>query len=102
MTRDRWDKHSIKAEINRRGYTLKSLSEELSLAPTDVAVALCRRFPKADRKIAQWLGVTLHELWPNRYTETGRLLRQRNNPIRRRRRYTSQKRNGAIGRKEAA
>ena len=102
MTRIRWDKHSIKAEINRRGFTLKSLSKALSLSQNDVAVSMCRRFPKADKAIAKFLGVELHVLWPERYTECGRLLRQQRQSSRRRRRYTSQKRTQRVGRKEAA
>jgi Ner family transcriptional regulator len=102
MTRNRWDKHSIKAEIYRRGFTLGSLSEALSLSSTDVAVALSRRFPKADGAIAKWLGVELHILWPDRYTANGGLLRQRRQSSRRRRRYTSQKHIKRIGRREAA
>ncbi len=78
------------AEIYRRGFTLSSLSEALSLSSTDIAVALSRRFPKADNAIAKWLGVELHILWPNRYAACGRLLRQQRQSSRRRRRHTSQ------------
>ena len=65
----RWDKHAIKAEIHRRGATLRSLETDFGLETNTCAVALDRPFPKAERAIAAFLGLRLHDLWPDRYDD---------------------------------
>ena len=66
-----WDKHAIKAEIYRRGETLSGLALKNGLPEASVRVSLDRPFPKVDPVIAEFLGLTLHELWPNRYDAQG-------------------------------
>ena len=69
-----WDRHAIKAEIYRRGQTLVGLSRAHGLHPHDCGVALLRPYPKVDPVIAEFLGVPLHELWPDRYDRAGQRL----------------------------
>ncbi len=71
----RWDKHSIKAEIHRRGHTLNSLGAQYKLNDGDVSKALDQRFPKAERVIMEFLEVPAHQLWPDRYDSDGYAIR---------------------------
>lgn len=70
-----WDKHSIKAEIHRRGETLNSLGNLYDLNHGDVSKALNEPFPKAEEVIALFLQVPLWELWPDRYDADGLRIR---------------------------
>lgn len=63
----RWDKHEIKAEIGRRGSTLLSISLAAGLDPSACRVALYRPLPGGEKAIAEFLGVTRAELWPDRH-----------------------------------
>lgn len=60
----RWDRFAIIAEVHRRGSTLVDLALENSLSESACRVALDRPVPSANRAIAEFLGVPLHELWP--------------------------------------
>jgi Ner family transcriptional regulator len=67
----RWDAEGIKAEVRRRGKTLKALALENSLSESACRASLKRPQPTSDLVISQFLGVPLHQLGPTRYTETG-------------------------------
>jgi len=71
-----WDKHEIKAEIGRRGGTLKSVAEKYGIDPTLIRITLARKRPitSADQAISKFLKVPLHELWPERYDNKGNRL----------------------------
>lgn len=71
-----WDKHEIKAEIGRRGGTLKSVAEKYGLTPTALRVTMGRKNPitSADQAISKFIKVPLHELWPERYDDKGNRL----------------------------
>ncbi|PCI85439.1 MAG: hypothetical protein COB24_12940 [Hyphomicrobiales bacterium] len=72
-----WSRHEILAEIKDRGYTTIKLDAKLALKPNDIAVSLNRPFPKADKALARWLEIPLHDLWPSRYDSNGaRLVQQ--------------------------
>ena len=71
-----WDKHRIKAEINRRGETLRSLEDRFDLSPNTLSVSLLKRFPRGDEVIAAFLQIPLYQLWPDRYDEDGFPIRQ--------------------------
>ncbi|NRA88116.1 MAG: helix-turn-helix domain-containing protein [Rhizobiales bacterium] len=66
-----WSRHRILAEIKDRGFTTIKLDAKLGLKPNDIAVSLNRPFPKADKALAKWLKLPLHELWPDRYYSNG-------------------------------
>ncbi len=61
-----WDKHSIKAEINRRNETLASLERRYRLKPTTLKVALVRPFPMAEKVISNFLKVPVSVLFAYR------------------------------------
>lgn len=70
-----WDRYAIEAEIHRRGATLTGLALQAGIGSSSCRVALLRPVPKADRIIAEFLDVPLHELWPDRYDRAGNRLR---------------------------
>jgi Ner family transcriptional regulator len=62
-----WDRHAIMAEIRRRKSSLRQLSLEAGLSPSACSKAFTQSFPAAEVAIAQFLGLTVQELWPDRY-----------------------------------
>ncbi len=70
-----WHAELIKAAIRMRGTTLTKLALDHGLDESAVRAALVRRQPEADRVISLFLGVPLHELWPDRYDESGGRIR---------------------------
>ena len=64
-----WDAPGILAEVKRKGSTLTGLAEANGLNSSACRTALSRPFPAADKVIADFIGVSLHELWPDRYDE---------------------------------
>lgn len=64
-----WDAPGILAEVKRRGSTLTKLAEDNGLNSSACRTALSRPFPAADKVISDFIGVSLHELWPERYDE---------------------------------
>lgn len=66
-----WDAPGIHAEIKRRGVTLTALAIRNGLSAAACRTSLTRAFPAADRVIADFLGVPVHELWPDRYYPDG-------------------------------
>lgn len=69
-----WDSFAIKAEIRRRGKTLTALAKEAGYQPATVRWAFIRPFPGANRAIAQFLGLSVQELWPDWYDCDGKLI----------------------------
>lgn len=62
-----WDRHEIMAEIRRRGSSLRAVSLEAGLSESTCRKALAVPMPSGEAAIADFLGVTVHELWPDRY-----------------------------------
>ncbi len=62
----KWDRHSIRAEINRRGETLASLERRYGLPSNILSVALCRPYPKAESYLSRFLGVSASKLFSYR------------------------------------
>jgi len=71
-----WDRHAIVAEIKRRGETLTNLATRSGLSPSSVRVTLNRKraVVTADIAISKFIGVPLHQLWPERYDAKGNRL----------------------------
>lgn len=71
-----WNKDEIKAEIVRQGVSLADLARRNGLTPTALSMSLTRRKPmtRADQVIAAFIGVPMHELWPERYDAQGHRL----------------------------
>ena len=70
-----WDWYSIKAELHRRGMTLTKLAELNGLDPSACRCAGSRTHRKAEAAIADFLGVPVEKLFPDRYpVRTARIL----------------------------
>lgn len=70
-----WHPELIKAAIRMRGKTLSELALENGLDESAVRAALIRSQPRAEKVIAEYLEVPLHELWPSRYDSEGLRIR---------------------------
>ena len=62
-----WDNPAIKAELERRGYTLTGLALSRGLHESACRRALHSSCLPGAIAIAEALGVTVQELWPGRY-----------------------------------
>lgn len=63
-----WDRHTITAEIRRKGLTFSGLSRAHGLHNTSIRTALYQSAPKYEVIIAEVIGVAPEEIWPSRYT----------------------------------
>ena len=72
-----WHKEDIKAAIRKRGKTMNDLARDCDLPLSTVRNALARPVSSGELAIAAFLGVPLHELWPERWTPEGRRIRPR-------------------------
>ena len=67
----RWDRHAILAAVRRKGETLRSISLRAGLHHNACACTLSgRRWPRAERALAEFLGVPVERLFPDRYRAT--------------------------------
>lgn len=63
-----WHKEDIKAAVRKRGLTMKGLSTANGYRSVDAcSQALHRPYPKVERIIAAFVGVTPETIWPSRY-----------------------------------
>lgn len=63
-----WDRYSIKAEIERRGKTLTQLAKDYGVSDRTVRNALYNPSKKGEEIIAEFLGESLHTIFPDRWT----------------------------------
>jgi len=68
----KWDRHSIRAELARRGFTLTGLALDNGLYESACRQALDGRSKAGAQVIAKALGMTVQELWPDRYLKRPR------------------------------
>ena len=71
MRRPCWHAEDIKAAIRKRGVTVSRLGRMNGLHESACRAALIRSQPRAEKVISEFLGVSLHELWPTRYDANG-------------------------------
>ena len=64
-------REDVKALIRKRGKTLSQLSLEAGLHLDTVNKSLIRPLPRANIAIVKFLGLSLHELWPDWYDQAG-------------------------------
>lgn len=67
MKKEDWHVEDIKCALRKKRITLKSLSIEAGLAPSTLNNALRVSYPKAERIIANALGLEPQDIWPSRY-----------------------------------
>ena len=68
-----WSREAIRAAIQARGKRITDLSREHGLPAGGLSISLTRkqRWPKANLIVAEFIGVSLHELWPHWYPPEG-------------------------------
>jgi len=67
-----WHPEDIKAAIRKTGITLTDLSLRHNLGGCTVRAAILYNYcPAGERVIIDYLGVSPHKLWPERYDEHG-------------------------------
>lgn len=69
-----WDQHAIKAEIYRRGYTIEALAREFGVSGSFLRRVFRNPSARANRLIAQFLKIPVHELWPNWFDADGDMI----------------------------
>lgn len=63
-----WHRADIKSALEKAGWSLRKLSTHHGYAnPNTLQTALNRPWPKAERYIAEAIGVEPAEIWPSRY-----------------------------------
>lgn len=62
-----WHRADVIAALKKKGISLASLSREAGLNSRTLNNALDRRYPKAERIIANAIGVKPNDIWPSRY-----------------------------------
>lgn len=62
-----WHRADIRAELEKRGTSLRKLSREAGLSENTLRNALDRKWPKGERIIAAAIGVSPRTIWPSRY-----------------------------------
>ncbi|TDX13023.1 Nlp family transcriptional regulator [Buttiauxella sp. BIGb0552] len=65
-----WHRADIIAAIKKKGGTLSQLSRENGLHERTLYNALERKWPKGEQIIADYIGVSVKEIWPERYSTT--------------------------------
>lgn len=66
-----WHREEIKAAIRMRGISLEALSETNGLDKRSCSLALLRPHFAAELVIAEFLGVSPRQIWPQRYDGDG-------------------------------
>ncbi|SFQ97089.1 MULTISPECIES: helix-turn-helix domain-containing protein [unclassified Enterobacter] len=67
-----WNRIDIVAALHKRGVSIRALSVRSGLKPDTLKNALSRAYPKAERIIADALGVAPEKIWPSRYLNAQR------------------------------
>lgn len=62
-----WHRADIVAAFKKRGTSLYAVSRAMGMYPTYLCAAMDRPYPKAERIIAEFLGLTPQIIWPSRY-----------------------------------
>lgn len=70
MAKPKWDRHSILAELRRRGMTMRKLAEYRGISASGFGQVWTRPNEKNERAIADFLEVPVEELFPDRYPKT--------------------------------
>lgn len=72
-----WHKADIVAALRKAGWSLRRLSAQHGYHPQALKNALHRPWPRAERLIAEAIGVEPTTIWPSRYDAAGRPNRRR-------------------------
>lgn len=68
--RKNWHNADIVAAVRKAGWSLRRLATHHGYAsPTQLSMAMSQRWPKGQKIIADAIGETRHEIWPEWYPE---------------------------------
>lgn len=67
MRAEDWHQADIKAELEKKGMNMSQLSRTAGLAESTLRNVFRVRYPKAQKIIAEALGVAPETIWPSRY-----------------------------------
>lgn len=67
-----WHPADIVAALRKAGWSSRSLARHHGYHPSALAKAMHRPYPRAERLIAQAIGVPPETIWPARYAERGK------------------------------
>ncbi|MEB7884352.1 helix-turn-helix domain-containing protein [Serratia fonticola] len=70
MNKKDWHSADIIAAFKKRGTTLAAVSRNAGYAPSTLANALVRHWPKGEQLIAKELGLPPEKIWPSRYSKS--------------------------------
>ncbi|HFI3607570.1 TPA: helix-turn-helix domain-containing protein [Escherichia coli] len=62
-----WHPEDTKAAIRKRGMTTSQLSRSNGLAESTLRNVFRHHWPKGEKIIAEFLGLTPRDIWPSRY-----------------------------------
>lgn len=65
-----WHRQDIIAAVRKKGSSLAGIGRQLGLSRATMAWALINRHERANRAIAEFIGVPAHELWPDWFLAT--------------------------------
>lgn len=68
-----WDPQEVLFKVRQKGSNLQRLGLENGFFRHTLHKALTTRFPRAHQVIADFLGVSRHEIWPQFYHADGSL-----------------------------
>jgi Ner family transcriptional regulator len=75
-----WHRADVLAEVRKRGSTLAAIAATKGLARQTMYWAFIRPNLRANRAIAEFLGVPLNELWPQWFDADGKLISRKATP----------------------
>jgi Ner family transcriptional regulator len=90
-----WHREDIKAAVRKRGKSLEQLAIDNNLEPRATSSALRRPHSLAELVIAEFLGMSPRELWPQRFGQDGKYLHPNSETYHTRRRRPRECRKGA-------
>jgi Ner family transcriptional regulator len=67
----------VKAEVRKKVGSLAALAREHGVSDSVVRAALIRPQPTGNKIIADCLGIPIHKIWPEWYTDDGKRLPQK-------------------------
>jgi Ner family transcriptional regulator len=70
-----WHPETIKAEVRKRGLTLRQLDKQYRLPVNTCAKSLYQPGPRGEKAISRILDLPAATLWPSRYDAKGRRLK---------------------------
>ena len=89
-----WHRADIIAAVHKKGTSLAALARKNRLGDSTLRAALINPRTPSNKIIADFLGLSLHALWPVWFDAADRLIPQTRKPATARDRASSQKRKG--------